>query len=232
MGHSKPETTQGYYRLTHARRREAVTRLSRLQLSNTGSMVTAGMRALQPEEGLRAQVGSVAVPFGMCVEPINVQAGGHACPYRLRCLGCTHFRTDASYLPELQEYLTQLLISRERLQASTEVEEWVRATATPTPEEVDRVRYLIRRCEEQLDELDHQERTEIEACISVVRTGRAKVAAAIPLQLLGIVTHDEPDLFPRTVQRLASAAAQDRAHAGGQTTGVQTAGVQERRSVR
>jgi hypothetical protein len=125
LGHAKPVTTQGYYRMTHARRRDAVLRLSRLQLTSTGSLVTAGLRVLESEDGLRSQVGSVAVPFGMCTEPSNVQAGGHSCPYRMRCLGCNHFRTDPSYLPELGEYLTQLLVSKERLHAAgDQIEPW------------------------------------------------------------------------------------------------------------
>jgi hypothetical protein len=47
-----------------------------------------------------------------------VQAGGGACPVRFRCAGCDHFRTDASYLPELTGYLDDLLRTRERLAAA------------------------------------------------------------------------------------------------------------------
>jgi hypothetical protein len=63
----------------------------------------------------RRAIGEVAVPFGTCAEPFNVKAGGHACPYRFRCTGCDHFRTDASYLPDLHTYLDDLLRNRERL---------------------------------------------------------------------------------------------------------------------
>ncbi|MGH3233845.1 MAG: hypothetical protein ACRDOH_11425, partial [Streptosporangiaceae bacterium] len=41
----------------------------------------------------RYAVGEVAVPYGRCTEPSNVQAGGGACPVRFRCAGCDHFRT-------------------------------------------------------------------------------------------------------------------------------------------
>ena len=44
----------------------------------------------------------------------------HACPYRFRCAGCDHFRTDVSYLPDLHAYLDDLLRNRERLLASTD----------------------------------------------------------------------------------------------------------------
>jgi integrase len=206
MGHGKPTTTQVYYRMTQERRRGAVTRLSRLQLSNTGSLVAAGLRVLEAEEGLRSEVGSVAVPFGMCVEPTNVQAGGHSCPYRLRCPGCSHFRTDPSYLPELSEYLSQLLMSRERLTtARDELEPWARQNAMPADEEIERVRFLIRRCEDELSSLTAQERAEVEAAVAQVRTTRAGTTQAVPLQLLGVVSVDEPSVFPTAFQRLRSA---------------------------
>lgn len=206
LGHSKPGTTQGYYRMTHARRHEAMNRLSRLQLTNTGSLVAAGLRALEREEDLRSQVGAVAVPFGTCVEPSNVKAGGHSCPYRMRCLGCSHFRTDPSYLPELGEYLTQLLISRERLTAAdSALEPWARDSAMPSTEEIDRVRHLIRRCESELESVTEEERTEINAYVAQVRTARAGTTQAVPLELLGIVRTDTPTLFAGSFQRLRGA---------------------------
>lgn len=207
LGHSKPSTTQGYYRMTHARRHEAVNRLSQLQLTNTGSLVVAGLRSLQREENLRGQVGAVAVPFGTCVEPSNVKAGGHSCPYRMRCLGCSHFRTDPSYLPELGEYLTQLLVSRERLTAvDSALEPWARDSAMPSTEEIDRVRHLIRRCETELESLTEEERGEINAYVAQIRTARAGTTQAVPLELLGIVSPGEPTLFAGSFQRLRNAA--------------------------
>ncbi|MGO1381304.1 MAG: tyrosine-type recombinase/integrase [Corynebacterium sp.] len=206
LGHAKPGTTQGYYRMTQARRHEAVSRLSRLQLTSTGSLVVAGLRALEREEDLRGQVGAVAVPFGTCVEPSNVKAGGHSCPYRMRCLGCSHFRTDPSYLPELGEYLTQLLVSRERLlSADSALEPWARDSALPSTEEIDRVRHLIHRCEDELEALTEDERAEITTFIAQVRTARAGTTQAVPLELLGIVHTDEPTLFAGSFQRLRSA---------------------------
>lgn len=207
MGHTQATTTQVYFRLTHVRRREAVTRLSQLQLTSAGSLVAAGLRVLEPEEGLRTDVGSVAVPFGMCIEPSNVKAGGHSCPYRMRCVGCSHFRTDPSYLPDLGEYLTQLLVSRERILASAaELEPWAKQSAMPSSEEIDRVRHLIRRCETELQSLAEDERAEIERCVAVVRTARAGATQAVPIQLLGIVRTDMPSVFPAPFQRLAASA--------------------------
>lgn len=51
--------------------------------------------------------------MGSCVEPSNVRARGGACDFRYRCFGCTHSRTDPSYLPELRAYLSRLLATRQ-----------------------------------------------------------------------------------------------------------------------
>ena len=69
-------------------------------------------------EYARRAVGEVSVPFGICREPSNVAAAGRACPFRFRCIGCDHFRADASSLPELTAYLDDLLRTRERLTAA------------------------------------------------------------------------------------------------------------------
>lgn len=210
LGHSKPTTTQLYYRLTPTRRRDAVIRLSRLQLTNSGSLVSAGVRVLEAEDGMRTQIGSAAVPFGICVEPVNVKSGGHSCPYRMRCLGCSHFRTDPSYLPELREYLSELLTSRERIAAATssDLEPWARHSAMPPDEEVERVRHLVRRCESSLDTLTSDEHAEINRCIGQVRMARARVTAAVPIDVRGVVRHGEPSVFPSTFERLRSQSAQ------------------------
>ncbi|MEU7225276.1 hypothetical protein [Streptomyces chrestomyceticus] len=71
---------------------------------------------------------------------------------RFRCLGCDHFSTDASYLPDLQAHLADLLRSRERLMSAFEADDWARAQATPSQEETRRVRRLIDRVQSDLDD--------------------------------------------------------------------------------
>jgi hypothetical protein len=82
-------------------------------------------------EFARRAIGEVAVPYGTCSEPSNVQAGGNGCPYRFRCAGCGHFRTDVSYLPDLHAYLDDLPRNRERVLAAAEIDQWARAEAVP-----------------------------------------------------------------------------------------------------
>ena len=67
-------------------------------------------RALADSERARHGLEEIAVGFGRCTEPTNLQAGGRACPLRSRCPGCDHFNTDVSYLGDL-------LRSRERILA-------------------------------------------------------------------------------------------------------------------
>jgi integrase len=105
MDHRKLDTTQGYYNVGEKCRRDAVDKVCALQFDRHGNRIWRHAQALLDSEHARRSVGQVAVPFGVCAEPSNVQAGGNACPSRFRCAGCDHFRTDISYLPDLQAYL-------------------------------------------------------------------------------------------------------------------------------
>jgi integrase len=189
MGHDSMTTTQRYYRVTAKRTRAAVDRLAAHQFDGRGNRVWRQARALLEHEHQRRAVGQVAVPFGICTEPSNVQAGGHACPFRFRCVGCGHFRSDPSYLPELHGYLEMLLRNRERVRAAVELEEWARAEATPSEEEISRLRALIRRVEADLDQLSDTERRQVDEACRVVRTTRRTVH-------LGMPTVRPPDLDP------------------------------------
>jgi hypothetical protein len=103
-----------------------------------------------------------------------VRAGGGACPVRFRCAGCDHFRTDVSFLPDLTGYLDDLLRTRERLAATIDgVDEWARADATPTGEEITRIRRLINQIKGDITELDEAERASVEDAVAVIRRHRA-----------------------------------------------------------
>ena len=66
--------------------------------------------AWQRPAGLRLayERGSVSVPFGNCIEPWNIKAGGKACPIRFQCAGCGFYRPDPSYLPAIEEHIESL----------------------------------------------------------------------------------------------------------------------------
>jgi hypothetical protein len=94
-----------------------------------------------------------------------------------------------SYLPDLNAYLDDLLRNRERLLAASDIDDWARAEATPSDEEVSRIRRLIGRISADLDELTPEERTQIEHAVTAVRRHRS-----IPL---GMPNIRRPDLDPR-----------------------------------
>ncbi|MCX2927947.1 tyrosine-type recombinase/integrase [Streptomyces sp. NEAU-W12] len=175
MDHKQLSTTQCYYRVGEKRRREAVDRVTTMQFDRHGSRIWRQATALLDSEHARRAVGEVAVPYGICTEPTNVAAGGGDCPVRFRCVGCAHFRTDVSFLPDLEAYLSDLLRNRERLLATVDADQWAKDEAMPSDEEIRRVRRLINRIKADVDELDDDERARIEQAVTTIRRARNSV---------------------------------------------------------
>ncbi|MGH3512793.1 MAG: tyrosine-type recombinase/integrase [Candidatus Dormibacteria bacterium] len=174
LDHRNLNVTRRYYRVGEDRRRAAVDTVTALSFDRHGNRTWRDAHALLESEHARYAVGEVAVPYGRCAEPSNVQAGGGACPVRFRCAGCDHFRTDVSFLPDLTGYLDDLLRTRERLAATIEgVDEWARMDATPTEEEIIRIRRLINQIKGDITELDEDERARIDDAVAVMRRHRA-----------------------------------------------------------
>ncbi|MDV6278488.1 site-specific integrase [Rhodococcus erythropolis] len=176
MDHRKMGTTQGYYRVGEQRRRRAIERVTSMQFDRHGDRVWREAKALLDSEVLRRAVGEIAVPYGTCSEPSNVAAGGQDCPVRFRCVGCSHFSTDVSYLPDLEAYLADLLRSRERLRSAfTAADDWAIAETMPSDDEITRIRQLISRIHTDVDELSDDERTQIEQAVGIVRRARTSI---------------------------------------------------------
>ena len=185
LDHKNLDQTRGYYRVGEDRRRDAVDKVTAMSFDRHGNRIWRDARALLDCEHARYTVGEVAVPYGRCSEPANVQAGGRACPVRFRCAGCDHFRTDVSYLPDLTAYLDDLLRTRERLAAISGIDDWARAGATPATEEITRIRALINQIKGDIAQLPDTERTQIDEAVTVIRKHRAvnlgmPAARAIP----------------------------------------------------
>ena len=96
MGHRSVHSTEAYYQITEPRTRAEVTRVADHQFDGSGNRIWRQVTALLDSERARVRVGQTAVPYGTCTEPSNDQAGGSVCPFRFRCLGCGHLRTDVS----------------------------------------------------------------------------------------------------------------------------------------
>ena len=96
LDHRETATTQGYYRVTQKRKRDAVRTLHRQVIDRTGNAAPA-------PSATAYELRSVAAPFGNCIEPSNVKAGGGACPIRFQCSGCGFYRADPSYIPAIED---------------------------------------------------------------------------------------------------------------------------------
>jgi integrase len=191
LDHRNLNVTRTYYRVGEDRRRAAVDTVTAMSFDRHGNRIWREAASLLNSERARYAVGEVAVPYGRCTEPSNVQAGGGACPVRFRCAGCDHFRTDVSYLPDLTGYLDDLLRTRERLAAAIDgVDEWARADATPSQQEITRIRALITRINGDLDQASDTERAAIDEAVTVMRRHRG-VSLGMPA-IRGIT----PDIVP------------------------------------
>ncbi len=180
LDHDSMDTTQVYYRVGAERRREAIDKVTRHQFDRHGSNAWHEAQALLDAARARQAVGQVAVPYGTCTEPSNVQAGGGACPFRFRCAGCDHFRTDVSYLPDLKAYLHDLLRDRERVLAATGLDAGARAPARPAQEEIRRKPARIGQAEAHLGQLADDERSGLEEAARLVRRGRQATPLGMP----------------------------------------------------
>ncbi len=180
--------TRRYYRIGEGRRRAAVERVAALSFDRLGKRVWAEAEALLESEHARYAIGEVAVPYGVCTEPSNVKAGGNACPFRFRCVGCGHFRTDVSYLPDLEAYLDDLLRNRERVLAAHGLDNWARAEAVPSEDEVTCVRRLIAQVRAGLDDLSPEDRAQVDDAVATVRRHRSATLtmARVRLPLPGL----------------------------------------------
>lgn len=150
---------------------------------HSSSTATASTSGARPAPSWRVNTSgwrSVRSPSPSAPAPNPRTAAGGACPFRFRCLGCSHFRSDPSYLPELRDYLDTLLRDRERVLAATELQEWARAEAMPSEAEVTRLRQLIRRVEDDLTNLSEEDRQQIEEAVRIVRRTRQAVHLGMP----------------------------------------------------
>lgn len=81
-------------------------------------------------------------------------------------MGCDHFRTDVSCLPDLTAHLDDLLRTRERLAAMPGVDDWARTAAA-------RIRRLISQIEGGITQLTADDRAGVDQAVAIMRKHRA-----------------------------------------------------------
>ena len=167
MDHVQVSTTMGYFKVTLARKREAVETIRHHVLDRAGQPAKAG-------SPVSYQAKSIAVPFGNCHEPSNVKAGGKACPIRFQCAGCGFYRPDPSYLPAVEEHVRSLKTDRETADAIG-VDEFVVRNLT---DQITAFQEVVKTIREHMDQLPADERRSVEEAAAVLR--RARAADGIP----------------------------------------------------
>lgn len=163
MDHKDLKVTQGYYTVSLKRKRHAIKVMSRYLHDRTGAPCPGSGSATSYE------LTSVAVPFGNCIEPTNVKAGGKQCPIRFQCAGCVFYRPDPSYLPAIEEHINALKADRETALAMDADGFVVRNLA----DQVAAFTQVAATMREKMSALPDTERAEVEAASAVLRTLRA-----------------------------------------------------------
>ncbi len=163
MDHRDLKVTQGYYTISLKKKRQAIKIMSRYVTDRTGSPRPATGSAVSYE--LR----SVAVPFGNCIEPSNVKAGGKACPVRFQCAGCGFYRPDPSYLPVIETHINALRADKETA-AAMDADDFVVSNLADQATAFGAIAQSMR---DRLATLPDDERAEVEAASAVLRKMRA-----------------------------------------------------------
>ena len=162
MDHQQTSTTQGNYRVTQKRKRDAVRTLHRQVIDRTGISVPAPSQTAY-------ELRSVAAPFGNCIEPSNVKVGGGACPIRFQCSGCGFYRADPSYIPAIEDHVQALRADRETASAM-DVDNFVLRNLT---DQITSYQNVLDSMHTTLASYDDAERDEVERAAAVLRKVRA-----------------------------------------------------------
>ena len=174
MDHKEATTTMGYYRVTIERKRKAVESLRVHSVNRRGD-------AAPFSSATSYEAKSVAVPFGNCVEPSNVKAGGKKCAIRFQCAGCGFYRPDPSYLPAIEDHIRSLKADREMAVAMGADDFVLRNFA----DQIAAFRGVVERMNTRMEQLPEDVRSEIEDASRVLRKVRAGgTRALLPLTVV------------------------------------------------
>ncbi|MGW1473686.1 hypothetical protein ACWCQJ_20895 [Streptomyces olivaceus] len=174
MDHREIDTTMGYFKVSLERKRKAVETIAPLSTDRHGH--SRGFSDALAYEGQ-----TVAVPYGGCSEPSNVKAGGQHCRIRFQCAGCDFYRPDPSYLPALEQQITELRADKEAALAMGAAD-WVIRNFDDQIAGYDKSRGQMRNT---LDQLPEHERTAVEEAARELRKARS-AAAFVSLESLKI----------------------------------------------
>jgi hypothetical protein len=171
MDHKSVDTTLGYFQVSQKRRRQAVETMRMHIVDRDGN-------PMPTSSSLAYEARSVAVPFGNCVEPSNVKAGGQKCPIRFQCSGCGFYRPDPSFLPAVEDHIRALKADLETAQALDAAGFVIRNLR----DQIDSFETVVTGIRAKLAAMPEAERHQIEAASTLLR----KVRASAPTPILPI----------------------------------------------
>ncbi|HVB44405.1 MAG TPA: hypothetical protein VNF47_17135 [Streptosporangiaceae bacterium] len=172
MDHRSADTTAAYFQVSLKMKREAVDTLRALAVDRHGNAAPMASAAAY-------ELRSVAVPWGNCIEPSNVKAGGKACPIRFQCPGCSSYRPDPSHLPAVEDQVRSLQANLELARAMGTAG----YTITGMEAEIAGYQNVIKKMKAGLESMPGEERHEVEEASKVLRRLRAGSAASGPVTL-------------------------------------------------
>ncbi|MFD7338493.1 tyrosine-type recombinase/integrase [Streptomyces violascens] len=172
MDHKSADTTARYYKALK-RKQEAVKTMRLHVVDRNGN--PAPMTSNNAYE-----MRSVQVPFGGCVEPSNVKAGGQACPIRFQCAGCGFYRPDPSYLAAIEDQIRDLKTDKETALAMGTDEFVIRNLQ----DQIDAYKKVAANMHEQIAGLPEAEREELMESVKVLRKSRAARGRMLPLTVI------------------------------------------------
>lgn len=167
MDHKSADTTSAYYQVSKKMKREAVDTLRIHAIDRNGGSAPMASAAAY-------EIRSVAVPWGNCVEPSNVKAGGKACPIRFQCSGCSSYRPDPSHLPAIEDRVRGLKADLELARVMEAADYTVRGMES----EIADYQNVITKMKAKLKSLSDEERHEVEQASKVLRRLRAGSSSA------------------------------------------------------
>jgi hypothetical protein len=172
MDHRSPDVTIGYYRVSMDRKREAVSTLRLHSVDRTG-------KSAPFSSDLSYASKSVAVPYGNCIEPSNVRAGGKKCAIRFQCAGCGFYRPDPSYLPAMEDHIRALKADRELAQAM-DADTFVIRNLT---DQIQAFTAVVNRMNDRMAQLSPEVQAEINEASAALRKARAGSRRLLPLSV-------------------------------------------------
>ncbi|MHA6631132.1 tyrosine-type recombinase/integrase [Pseudonocardia sichuanensis] len=200
MDHRDLSVTQGYYKVGLTRKRQAIAIMSRYVHDRTGHRCSGPGLATSTTTTTSTTTGtangsvtsyelrSVAVPFGNCIEPSNVKAGGKGCPIRFQCAGCGFYRPDPSYLPAIEEHINALRADRETALA-LDADGFVTRNLA---DQADAFGHVAAAMRDRLAALPDDERAEAQQASTVLRKLRAGQRTGLTRTLLPLTVKDQP----------------------------------------